>query len=80
MIVDQIKEVLLWCFIINTGMLLWWFLFIVLARNWVYRMHTKWFKISEERFDEIHYAGMAFFKICIFVLYLVPYIALCIVF
>ena len=80
MIVDQIKEVLLWCFIINTGMLLWWFLFIVLARNWVYRMHTKWFKISEERFDEIHYAGMAFLKICIFVLYLVPYIALCIVF
>ena len=80
MIVDQIKEILLWCFIINIGMLFWWFLFIALARNWVYRMHTKWFKISEERFDEIHYAGMAFFKICIFVLYLVPYIALCIVF
>jgi len=61
------------------GILLWWFLFIALAHDWVYRMHSKWFKISEEKFDAIHYAGISFFKVTIFAFNIVPYLALCIV-
>jgi len=79
MTIDLVRDALLWCFIINMGILLWWFLFFSLAHDWVYQFHGKWFKLSVERFDTIHYASMAFFKICIFVFNIVPYFALCIV-
>lgn len=79
MTIQVLREFFLWCLVINVGLLLWWFLFMTLAHDWVYRMHTKWFKLSMETFDTIHYAGMAFFKIAIFVFNLVPYLALHIV-
>ena len=79
MTIQVLREFFRWCLVINIGLLLWWFLFMTLAHDWVYRMHTKWFKLSMETFDTIHYAGMAFFKIAIFVFNLVPYLALHIV-
>ena len=79
MTIDLVRDALLWCFIINMGILLWWFLFFTLAHDWVYQFHGKWFKLSVDKFDTIHYAGMAFFKICIFLFNIVPYFALCIV-
>jgi len=79
MTIDTLRQMLLWCFVINYGLLLWWFLFFTFAHDWVYRFHGKWFKMPVEKFDAIHYAGIAFFKICIFVFNLVPYIALQIV-
>ncbi len=79
MTIDVIRQVFGWCFIINMGLLLWWFLIIMLAHDWVYKMHSKWFKIPVEKFDAIHYTGIAFFKIFIFAFNLVPYIALTIV-
>jgi len=74
-----IRNALLWCFAINTGLLLWWFLFIALAHDWVYRMHTRWFNIPVEKFDAIHYTGMMVFKLFIFAFNLVPCLALLIV-
>ena len=79
MTIDLVRDALLWCFIINVGILLWWFLFFTLAHDWVYQCHAKWFKLPVEKFDAIHYAGMAFYKLCILVFNLVPYFALCIV-
>ncbi len=79
MTIDLVRDALLWCFIINIGILLWWFLFFSLAHDWVYQFHGKWFKLSVDKFDTIHYAGMAFFKICIFLFNIVPYFALRIV-
>jgi len=76
MTIDIVRGALGWCSVINIGILLWWFLFFALAHDWVYRIHSKWFKVSVEKFDAIHYAGMAFFKICIFVFNIVPYFAL----
>lgn len=72
-------QVFLWCLVINIGLLIWWFLIILFARDWVYRVHGKWFKLSREQFDAIHYEGIVFYKICIFIFNVVPYIALCIV-
>ena len=76
MTIDIIREALGWCSIINIGLLLWWVLFFTLAHDWVYRFHGKWFKLSVDNFDAIHYAGMAFFKICIFLFNIAPYFAL----
>ena len=79
MTIEMIRETLLWCSIINMSFLLWWFLFFTLAHDWLYRYHSRWFSFSIERFDSIHYAGMAIFKLGIFLFNLVPYIALRIV-
>ena len=76
MTVSMIRELLGWCCVINMGLLLWWFLIILLAHDCIYKIHGKWFKMSKETFDAIHYAGIAFFKISIFVFNIVPYIAL----
>jgi len=79
MTIEILRNVLAWCTVVNFGLLLWWFMFFALAHDWLYRLHNRWFKLPEEKFDAIHYAGMAFFKICIFVFNLVPYLALRIV-
>ena len=41
--------------------------------------YGRWFHLSVEQFDVMHYAGMALFKIGILLFHLVPYIALQIV-
>ncbi len=74
--IPTIREFLGWCAILNMGLLLWWFAFIAFAHDWVYRVHSRWYKVSVEQFDAIHYAGMTYFKIAIFVLNVVPYFAL----
>lgn len=72
----QLQEFLLWCTLINMGLLLFWFLMFSLARNWVYRLHSRWFKLSPESFDRIHYSAMVFFKISVILFNLIPYVAL----
>jgi hypothetical protein len=79
MTVEIIRAVLAWCTVINYALLLLWFLVFSLAHDWLYRVHGKWFTVSVENFDAIHYAGMAFFKLCIFLFSLTPYLALRIV-
>ena len=76
MTVDILLGVLGWSAVINIGLLLWWSLWILFAHDFVYRIHSKWFKIPVEKFDAIHYAGMAFYKITIIVFNVVPYLAL----
>jgi hypothetical protein len=79
MTVETLRDFLAWCSIINIVLLLFWVLWLQLAHDFVYRVHGRWLKLSEERFDALHYAGMLFFKICIFVFNIVPYLALRIV-
>jgi len=74
-----VRDVLLWCTVINYGVLLWWFLVFIFAHDWMLRLHGRWFRMPVEQFDAIHYAGMAIYKIGIFLLNLVPYVALLIV-
>jgi len=76
MTVELIRNVLGWCTVINYGLLLVWFVFFMLARDWIYQLHGRWFNISHQNFDAIHYSGMAIYKIGIFLLNLVPYIVL----
>ena len=79
MTLEIIRDALGWCTVINFGLLLWWFLFFTLAHDWTYRMHSRWFNLTADRFDTLHYAGITFFKIAIFLFNLVPYLSLRIV-
>jgi hypothetical protein len=48
----------------------------MLAHDWMYEFHGRWFHLSVEQFDMLHYAGMSVYKIGIILFNLVPYIAL----
>jgi hypothetical protein len=74
------RDALLWCAVINYGVLLLWFLFFRFAHDWMYRFHGRWFRIPAEQFDAIHYTAMAIYKLGIILFNLVPYVALRIVF
>jgi hypothetical protein len=79
MTMETARDFFLWCTVINYGVLLVWFLFFMLAHDWMYRFHGKWFSFTLERFDAMHYATMAAFKLGIILLNLVPLVAVCII-
>jgi len=72
-------RVLAWSSLINMAILLYWFVAIAFARNLIFRWHTRWMPMSMERFTEIHYQGMQYFKLALFFFNIVPYLALRIV-
>ena len=76
MTLEIAREVFGWCAVINYSLLLLWFLMYASARDWMHKFHGTWFAVSGEKFAAIHYAGMAFFKVGIFLFNLAPYIAL----
>ena len=77
--IEEIRDVLMWCTIINVGVLVLWFAMLSFAGDWIYRYHGKWFPMSRDTFNVVHYSIMTLFKSAIFVFNLVPYIALLIV-
>ena len=73
---QTLREVLLWSLVINYGVLLIWFAAFTLAHDRLYRLHSRWFAVSRETFDVLHYGGMAVYKIGTLLLNLAPLIAL----
>lgn len=73
---NAIKDLLLWCVVINYSVLILWFLAFNCAHHWMYTLHRRWFNLSGETFDLVHYSAMAAYKVGILLLNLVPLIAL----
>jgi hypothetical protein len=76
MTIEAGRTFLLWCTVINYAVLFIWFFCFVLARNWLFGMHSRWFRLTREQFDALHYGGLAVYKIGILLLNLVPLLAL----
>ena len=76
MSIETAKDVLLWCAIINYGLVLAWFLSIAFARERIYRLWGRWFRLSAEQFDAMSFIGIAVYKVGILLFNVVPYIAL----
>jgi len=76
MTLDVTRNVLLWCTVLDYGILLVWFLAFVFAHDGMLRLHGRWFRLSREHFDALHYAGMSIFKIGIMLFNLVPCVVL----
>lgn len=73
---DAIKLLLLYSLVFNYTILIIWFGVFSLAHEPLYRLHSRWFSLSVETFDAIHYASMAFYKIGILLLNIAPLVAL----
>ena len=76
---DAVRNIFLWCAVINYLVLLIWFLLLVFPHQWLYRLWGKWFHLTVEQFDTINFGGIALYKVGILLFNLVPYIALRIV-
>ena len=48
----------------------------VFRHDALHRLHSRWFRLSVEAFDAVHYAGMAVFKIGVLLLFAMPWLAL----
>ena len=79
MSVEWVRNVLFWCMVLNVVILWTWLLAFVLAHDSMHRVHGRWFHLSREHFDALHYGGMAIYKVGIILFNVVPWIALWIV-
>ena len=79
MSIEVARGALLWCALINYGLLLVWFLLLALPHQWLYRLWGRWFRLSTEQFDTVNFAGIVLYKTGILLFNLVPYVALLIV-
>jgi len=77
--IELARTFLLWCAVVNYVMLMMWFLGFAFAHDWMHRFHGRWFHLSREQFDALHYGGMSLYKIAILMFNLVPLIVLYIV-
>jgi len=75
-LLDAMAGIFVRCFFLSVGILLFWFVFYLLAGNWAYSVHSKWFELSRHDFDLMSYYGMAFIKLCAFLFFLFPYLAI----
>ena len=69
---NAVRQILIWSLVVNYAVLLVWFAAIALAHDRVYRLHTRWFRLSRETFDALHYGGMAAYKIGTLLLNVAP--------
>jgi hypothetical protein len=69
----------MWCTIFNYILLIVWVVFATAGHDWMCRLCTKLFRVSAERVEQVNYNGIAFYKLAVIFLNLVPFLALLIV-
>ncbi len=72
----DVRSFLLWCVIGHYALLLIWFGFFVFGHRWLYRLHNRWFSMTRETFDALHYALLGIFEVLVLVFFLVPLVVL----
>ena len=73
---NKIADIFLWCFLFTLALLFVWFFAYLVAGNWMYSLHSNLFTLSKHDFDLLMYYGMAYMKVCGFLLFLFPYLAI----
>lgn len=76
MSLEIIRAFLGWSAVLNMIFVSIWFLIFMLAHDWMFSLHRRWFTLSRESFDAIHYAGMACYKVLVWLFFIIPYFAL----
>lgn len=76
MTVEILRTFLGWGAILNLLFLSLTFFFFLCAHKLIYRIHSRWFNISQESFHTVLYAAMAWYKLATFLFFVIPYCAL----
>ena len=72
----NLQTLLGWSTVINTGVLVVWYLALIFADDFIFKTHTWGFDISEKRFDEIHYTMYMYYKSAVTFFNVIPYLIL----
>jgi hypothetical protein len=78
MSLQSLKHYLLWASAIHYAILCVWAGVFLYARTWLYQLHARWFALTPEVFNALHYGLIGIYKIAIFLFCLVPYLVLAI--
>lgn len=76
MCIESIKLFFLWCTVINAVLLFFSFFLSLIARKYVYKLHYKFFSISEEAFNTIIYCSLGLYKLLFVFFNIIPLIVL----
>ena len=71
-----IESLAIYSLVVNLILLFIWAGLFIYARDWMIRLHGRWFKLAPEMFDAMHYAGMGLYKLAIWMLLVIPYLVL----
>ena len=77
--IEMLTKFFMWCTIINAGLLVFSFLIVAFAGDFVYKIHSKWFPMPRETFNVILYSFMGAYKLIVYVFNMVPWVALVII-
>lgn len=75
-LLEAIGGILIRCFVMGIALMIIWLGFLVFAGEFTYKVHSWFIPISRQQFDCIHYGAIAITKGCIFLYFLLPYIAI----
>ena len=79
MTIESARRFFMWCSIINYCLLILWVILFVCAHDLMKRFNEFMLRRKIEHFDTVHYTGIAFYKICIILFNIVPWIVLVII-
>ena len=73
---EKIRQVLGWCTVINFGILIFWTIMMLIAKDLIVNMQANMFGLNADDVLEIHFNSMAIFKLAVFIFNFAPYIAI----
>ena len=71
-----LSKVLFGCWIFGFVFVSFWFVLYILAGDFIYRLHGKWFELSRHEMDVIFYCGMGLVKLLVIVFFFIPWLAI----
>lgn len=66
----------MWCTIINFGFLILWSLIFFASMDRMYELHVLFFPIAKETYYALMFGLIGYYKLCVFLFNLIPYVAL----
>jgi hypothetical protein len=72
---QYLARILLKCIFLGFGLLLFWFIVVLVAGDIAFEIHSKIFDITRHDYDLLMYWGMGLTKIFILVFFVIPFIA-----
>lgn len=76
---QTLREFFMWCTIVNGALFVLTAIMCVFARDWVYRIQSKYFPVSRDAFNVVLYSFFGLFKLLFIMFNVVPFVALLIV-
>jgi Family of unknown function (DUF6868) len=74
--IDTFTDFLGWCSVINIGILFFSAIFLLMLKEPISRLHSKFFEVNQADLRSIYFQYLGNYKIAIIIFNLVPYIAL----